>query len=148
MPNKHEVGYADDVLYDDMHKPMAVIEGKRMCVDPSKGGQQVKLCADIYDDLKNYKAKAECYIRQYQDHLVIAKLKKNVPLTPLDARQIYFVNQIVEYVVHNSMLKDMAVLRGSPFTDRGSVVEGFPDISIWQGIRAVCKQINANASIA
>lgn len=28
----------------------------------------------------------------------------------LDARQIYFVNQIIEYIVHNGVLKDMTVL--------------------------------------
>ncbi len=156
------------------------------------------------DDLKNYKAKAEFYVRQHQDHLVIAKLKKNVPLTPLDVqalekilwsevgsrenyeaeygqkplgdfvreivgldmnaakeafsaylndtrldtRQIYFVNQIVEYVVHNGLLKDMSVLQSSPFTDQGSVLDIFPDLSVWQGIRAVIKQINANAGVA
>ena len=49
MPNKQEVGYADYVLYDDAHKPLAVIEAKRMCVDPSKGRQQVKLYADILE---------------------------------------------------------------------------------------------------
>ena len=68
--------------------------------------------------------------------------------TRLDARQIYFVNQIVEYVVHNGLLKDMSVLQGSPFTDPGSVVDIFPDLSVWQGIRAVIRQINANASVA
>lgn len=47
MPNKHEVGYTDDVLYDDMHKPMAVIEGKRMSVDPSKGDSRSS-CARIF----------------------------------------------------------------------------------------------------
>ena len=26
MPNKSEVGYADYVLYDDTHKPLAVVE--------------------------------------------------------------------------------------------------------------------------
>lgn len=31
----------------------------------------------------------------------------------LDSRQIYFVNQIVEYIVHNGMMKDMSVLPGS-----------------------------------
>ena len=30
------------------------------------------------DDLKNYKAKAEYYIRQHQDNEVIAELKNNV----------------------------------------------------------------------
>ena len=33
------------------------------------------------DDLKNYKAKAEYYVRQHQDNEVIAKLKSNRPLT-------------------------------------------------------------------
>ena len=67
---------------------------------------------------------------------------------PFDTRQIYFVNQIVEYVVHNGLLKDMSVLQSSPFTDQGSVVDIFPDLSVWQGIRAVIKQINANAGVA
>ena len=40
MPNKQEVGYADYVLYDDTHKPLAVIEAKRMCVDPSKAASK------------------------------------------------------------------------------------------------------------
>ena len=156
------------------------------------------------DDLKNYKAKAEFYVRQHQDHLVIAKLRKNVPLTSLDVqalenvlwsevgsredyeaeygkkplgefvreivgldmnaakeafsvylnntsldtRQIYFVNQIVEYVVHNGLLKEMAVLQGSPFTDQGSIVDLFPDLSVWQGIKEVISQININAGVA
>ena len=33
------------------------------------------------DMLKNYKAKAEYYIRQHQDKTAIAKLKTNQPLT-------------------------------------------------------------------
>ena len=35
--------------------------------------------------------------------------------TNLDSRQIYFVNQIVEYIVHNGMMKDLSVLLESPF---------------------------------
>ena len=49
MPNKSEVGYADYVLYDDAHRPMAVIEAKRTCVDPAKGRQQAKLYADLLE---------------------------------------------------------------------------------------------------
>ena len=48
MPNKSEVGYADYVLYDDMQKPLAVIEAKRTCVDVSKGRQQAILYANIF----------------------------------------------------------------------------------------------------
>ena len=153
------------------------------------------------EDLKNYKAKAEYYIRQHQDNIAIAKLKTNQPLTStdvktleqilwqevgtkqdyeqeigakplgefvreivgldmnaakeafseylndanLDSRQIYFVNQIVEYIVHNGMLKDFSVLQESPFTDQGSVVELFTDMNVWMGIRKVIEAINANA---
>ena len=153
------------------------------------------------DDLKNYKAKAEFYVRQHMDNATIAKLKSNIPLTEddvkvlenilwseigtkqdyvaeygqkplgefvreivgldmnaakeafaqylndatLDSRQIYFVNQIVEYIVHNGMMKDLSVLQESPFTDCGSIVEVFTDLSVWAGIRQVIESINANA---
>lgn len=154
------------------------------------------------DELKNYKAKAEYYIRQHQDNIAIAKLKTNKPLTSadmasleeilwgevgtkqdyeleygtkplgefvreivgldmnaakeafseyltgtnLDSRQIYFVNQIIEYIVHNGVLKDFSVLQESPFTDQGSVVEIFTDMTVWAGIRKVIESINANAA--
>ena len=156
------------------------------------------------DDLKNYKAKAEFYIRKNQDAPAIAKLRSNLPLgeadvqeleqilwskvgtkedyeaeygqkplgelvreivgldmnaakaafsrylndTNLDARQIYFVNQIVEYIVHNGMLRDLRVLQGPPFDRQGSLGEVFQDFSLWQGIRQVIDQINANAGAA
>ena len=153
------------------------------------------------DELKNYKEKAEYYIRQHQDNIVIAKLKTNKPLTNedvsaleeilwkevgtkqdyekeygtkplgefvreivgldmnaakeafseyttgLDSRQIYFVNQIIEYIVHNGMMKDLSVLQESPFTDRGSVIEIFSDdVSVWLGVRKIIDTINANAA--
>ena len=152
------------------------------------------------DELNHYKAKAEYYIRQHQDHLVIAKLRTNQPLTStdmqaleellwkeigtrqdyereigtkpvgefvreivgldmnaakeafseyledssLDSRQIYFVNQILEYIVQNRMMKDLSVLQEPPFTDQGSVVEIFTDQKLWTGIRNVINQINTN----
>lgn len=64
----------------------------------------------------------------------------------LDSRQIYFVNQIVEYIVHNGMMKDMSVLQEAPFTDKGSIVEIFSDMSVWIGIKNVIDRINANAA--
>lgn len=153
------------------------------------------------DDLKNYKAKAEFYVRQHQDEAAIVKLRGNVPLTAkdvaalerilwsevgtkqeyekelgakplgefvreivgldmgaakaafgeyldgagLNSRQIYFVNQIVEYIVRNGLMKDLSVLQGPPFTDRGSVVEVFTDLSVWLGIQKVIERINQNA---
>ena len=156
------------------------------------------------DDLKNYKAKAEFYVRQHQDNEVISKLKSNIPLNTddvkvleqilwsevgskadyeaeygekplgefvreivgldmtaakeafaefldnvnLDSRQIYFVNQIVEYIVHNGLMKDLSVLQESPFTDKGSVVDVFTDLTVWMGIRKVIERVNANAVAA
>ncbi|MCC8078537.1 MAG: DEAD/DEAH box helicase family protein [Oscillospiraceae bacterium] len=140
------------------------------------------------DDLQNYKAKAEFYVRQHQDEAAVAKLRSNIPLTSadvdalekilwsevgskadyeaeigakplgefvreivgldmraakeafaayldetaLDSRQIYFVNQIVEYIVRNGLLKDLSVLQEPPFTDRDSIVEIFTDLKVWQ----------------
>ena len=66
----------------------------------------------------------------------------------LDSRQIYFVNQIIEYIVHNGMMKDLSVLQEAPFTDRGSIVEVFSDLSVWAGIRKVIERVNANAVAA
>jgi len=156
------------------------------------------------DDLKNYKMKAEFYIRQNQDNAVIAKLKTNQPLTDadltvledilwgevgtkqdyeneygnkplgefvreivgldmnaakeafaeflndisLDSSQIYFVNQIVEYIVHNGLMKDMSVLQDAPFTDNGSIVDVFTDLAVWMRIKRVIDRINANAIAA
>ena len=156
------------------------------------------------DDLKNYKAKAEFYIRQHQDNAAIAKLKSNQPLSAddiksleeilwsevgtkqdyeaeygqkplgelvreivgldmnaakeafseylndanLDSRQIYFVNQIVEYIVHNGLMKDLSVLQEPPFTDQGSIVEIFTDLTVWMGVKKAIDKINANALAA
>ncbi|MEF2838061.1 MAG: DEAD/DEAH box helicase family protein, partial [Oscillospiraceae bacterium] len=156
------------------------------------------------DDLKNYKMKAEFYVRQHQDNAVIAKLKTNQPLTGsdvkvleeilwselgtkqdyeneygskplgefvreivgldmnaakeafaeyldesyLDSNQIYFVNQIVEYIVHNGLMKDLSVLQDAPFTDNGSIVEVFTDLTLWIGIKSVIDRINSNAIAA
>lgn len=66
--------------------------------------------------------------------------------TRLDSRQIYFVNQIVEYIIHNGLVKDLSVLQESPFTDKGSIVEVFTDLALWLGIRKVIERINANAA--
>ena len=69
--------------------------------------------------------------------------EKYLPFT-----QIYFVNQIVEYIVQNGMMKDLSVLQGPPFTDQGNIIEVFTDLSVWMGIRQVIEQVNANALAA
>ena len=40
----------------------------------------------------------------------------------------------------------MSVLQEAPFTDRGSIVEVFTDISVWLGIKNIIDRINANAA--
>ena len=66
----------------------------------------------------------------------------------LDSRQIYFVNQIVEYIVHNGLMKDLSVLQEAPFTDKGSIVEVFTGLKVWLGIRKTIEQVNINAIVA
>ena len=66
----------------------------------------------------------------------------------LDSRQIYFVNQIVEYIVQNGIMKDLSVLQEPPFTDQGSIIEIFTDLSVWMGIRKAIECVNSNALVA
>lgn len=49
MPNTHEVGYADYVLFGSNGKPLAVIEAKRTSVSPTKGKHQAELYADCLE---------------------------------------------------------------------------------------------------
>ena len=35
-----------------------------------------------------------------------------------------------------------------PFTDQGSIVEVFTDLTVWMGIRKIIEQVNANAVAA
>lgn len=63
----------------------------------------------------------------------------------LDDRQIYFVNQIINYIVQNGMMKDFAVMQEAPFTDKGELGEVFTDVTVWLGIMKTIKSINANA---
>ncbi len=66
--------------------------------------------------------------------------------TLLNDMQIYYVNHIVEYIVHNGMMKDLSVMQQSPFTDKGSVVDVFDDLYVWMGMKGVIDGINANVS--
>ena len=49
MPNSHDVGYADYVLFGSNGKPLAVIEAKRTSVSPVKGKHQAELYADCLE---------------------------------------------------------------------------------------------------
>lgn len=54
----------------------------------------------------------------------------------------------MEYIVHIGMMRDLSVLQETPFTDQGSIVEVFTDLSVWMGIRKIIEQVNANATAA
>lgn len=135
------MGFADYVLYDDSHRPLAVIEAKRICTDVAKGRQQAKLYADLLE--AQYNRRPVVFLTNGFETRIIDNQYHD---TNLDSRQIYFVNQIVEYIVHNGMMKDLSVLQESPFTDKGSVAEIFTDMTVWMGIRKVIDQINTNAA--
>jgi type I restriction enzyme R subunit len=45
-------------------------------------------------------------------------------------------------------MKDLSVLQDAPFTDNGSIVEVFTDLSVWMGIKNIIDNINANAVAA
>ena len=64
----------------------------------------------------------------------------------LDDRQIYFVNQIINYIVQNGMMKNFAVMQEAPFTDKGDVGDIFTDTVVWLDIMKIIKAINANAA--
>lgn len=64
----------------------------------------------------------------------------------LDDRQIYFVNQIINYIVQNGMMKNFAVMQEAPFTDKGDVGDIFTDTVVWLDIMKIIKTINANAA--
>ena len=58
----------------------------------------------------------------------------------LDDRQIYFVNQIINYIVKNGMLADFKVLQETPFTDQGEVSDVFEDAVMWLDIMKIIKR--------
>lgn len=66
----------------------------------------------------------------------------------LDDRQIYFVNQIINYIVQNGMMKNFAVMQDAPFTNKGTLDVVFTDTVVWMDIMKIIKSINANALAA
>ncbi len=66
----------------------------------------------------------------------------------LDSQQMYFVRQVVSYIVKNGMMKDLSVLQESPFTDMGSISELFDDVAAFMDLRLVIEGINRNAFVA
>lgn len=66
----------------------------------------------------------------------------------LDSQQMFFVRQVVNYIVRNGIMKDLAVLQESPFTDMGNISELFDDVTVFMDLRMVVEGINKNAMVA
>ena len=49
-------------------------------------------------------------------------------------------------IIYTGLQADLSVLQEAPFTDHGSIVEVFTDLSVWAGIRQVIERVNANAA--
>jgi len=64
----------------------------------------------------------------------------------LDSRQMHFVKQIVNFIVKNGMMKDLAILQENPFSDLGGVSEVFGDMKMFLKLRTVIEGITANAA--
>ena len=66
----------------------------------------------------------------------------------LNSNQIYFVNQVIEYIVKNGVMKDFSVMTQSPFNDAGSVADLFEsDMTVWNSLLGVIREINKNAGV-
>jgi type I restriction enzyme R subunit len=66
----------------------------------------------------------------------------------LGSRQMHFVKQVINYIVKNGIMKDLAVLRESPFSDMGNISEVFEDANLFAELRSVIEAINRNAMAA
>lgn len=65
-----------------------------------------------------------------------------------NANQIYFINQIIEYIVENGFMEDMSVLKSAPFNSYGSIVELYGnEMDVFYAIKNVITGINERAGI-
>ncbi len=55
MPNEHNVGYVDYVLFGRDNKPLAIVEAKKASVSPIKGEHQALLYAECLEKQYGYK---------------------------------------------------------------------------------------------
>ena len=146
-------------FYIHSHENDAVISKLKKNIPLSKAD-----VAELEQVLWNDLGTKEEYVKEYQDKPLGELVREIVGLdmnaakdafskfldeANLNERQIYFVNQIIEFIVHNGIMRDFTVLQGTPFTDKGNVVELFGnDMPLWNGILGTIRQINANASVA
>ena len=87
---------------------------------------------------------AYCYADEYTETKFDAALvPTGVPAAPAPAIPDVDLTALIE---ENKKLKEQ--LQDAPFTDNGSIVEVFTDLTLWIGIKRVIDKINANALAA
>ena len=62
--------------------------------------------------------------------------------TVLDSRQMYFVRQIVNYIIKSGMMKDLSILQENTFTDQRGISGLFDNVTVFMNLHAVIDQIN------
>lgn len=50
--------------------------------------------------------------------------------TNLDYKQMYFINPIVKYIVHNGVMMDFSVMQETPFIDVENISHIFVELSL------------------
>lgn len=110
MPNKSQVGFADYVLYDDSHRPLAVVEAKRTCVDVAKGRQQAKLYADLLEE--KYKRRPVVFLTNGFETRIIdnqyPERKVAVIYSKRDLEKMFNLQTMRTSLAHISVDKDIA----------------------------------------
>ena len=121
MPNKSQVGFADYVLYDDSHRPLAVVEAKRTCVDVAKGRQQAKLYADLLEE--KYKRRPVVFLTNGFETRIIdnqyPERKVAVIYSKRDLEKMFNLQTMRTSLAHISVDKDIA---GAPTPAAGGLV--------------------------
>lgn len=65
-----------------------------------------------------------------------------------NANQIYFINQIIEYIVENGYMEDITILKSAPFNSYGSLVELYGnDMNVFYEIKQIIANINERAGV-
>ena len=55
---------------------------------------------------------------------------------------MYFVRQIVNYIIKSGMMKDLSILQENTFTDQRGTSELFDNVTVFMNLHAVIDQID------
>ena len=120
-------------------------------------GRGTRLCPGLIDGLD----KDKFYIFDFCGNFEFFRMNKGKPTANLIALQgaifglqfeITYKLQDLQYQTERLIAYRKALVehmtskvQEPPFTDQGSIVEVFTDLTVWMGIRRVIEQVNANA---